>query len=85
MNPRTIPRFAEDAQAERQLGEAHQTSSTSTRLANPKINVKPSRRKHVDQRVDAEQVNLPAHQIGDSRLGDTELICRRALGHAGPR
>jgi len=73
---------------QRQLGASVVYSmagvSPSTCLANPKINLKPSRRKHVDQRVNAEQVDLPPHEVGDPGLRDTELLCRRALRQACP-
>ncbi len=31
-------------------------------------------RKHLDQRVNAEQLDLPTHKITDTRLRDTEKI-----------
>jgi hypothetical protein len=37
------------------------------------------RRRHVDQRVEAEQFDLAAHQVRDARLRHTEQLCRLAL------
>ena len=52
--------------------------------AETKLNTNSRQREHVDERIDAEQVNLTANQITDSRLRDSEalrhLLLRQVLG-----
>ena len=42
----------------------------------PHFNVQARRRCHVDQRIQAKQIDLAAHQIGHARLRYAKAFCR---------
>jgi hypothetical protein len=45
-----------------------------------KLNAHSCAREHIDERVEAEQVDLAANEIANPRLGNSKEVCRRTLG-----
>jgi hypothetical protein len=54
-------------------------AATTINGSDSKLDAHSCTRKHVDQRVDAEQVYLAANKIADPRLRNSQEACRRTL------
>ena len=57
-------------------------SDSGGRATDLHFDVHAGSRKHVDKRVDGEEVDLAAHEAGDARLGDFEELGSFSLAEA---
>ena len=56
------------------FGNVLKKERPSNRFQHPHFNMQASGSGHVDQGIQAEQVDLSAHQVRDARLGDAEQL-----------